>query len=107
MARPGPDRPVVSGGDRGAARVPCSPGEHDPGAASQAWIHSPLRRPLRPTDSADLYFFQPFIEIEPSEVAEPVQGGTEPPGPGAATRRPALAGRTNAIVVGKAGAARQ
>jgi hypothetical protein len=74
MARPGPDRPVVSGGDRGAARVPCSPGEHDPGAASQAWIHSPLRRPLRPTDSADLYFFQPFIEIEPSEPGEREHG---------------------------------
>jgi hypothetical protein len=60
-----------------------------------------------PRDSADPYFAQPFIEIEPSEVAELVQGGTQPPGPGAATRRPALAGRTNAIVVGRAGAARQ
>jgi len=49
------------------------------------------------------YLDQPFVTIVPSEPAAPLQGGTAPPGPGAATRRPPPDGRTNAIVVGSAG----
>ena len=62
---------------------------------------------VKPLVGRPAYFRQPFIEIEPGEPGVRVQGGTEPPGPAAATRRPAFAGRTKAIVVGSAGAARQ